>query len=79
MAKDTRKYHVVRVNGWTETVIKTFDDEVAAVKEMNSIGRKNQVGIIATVKGDLTEDFKVIHREQIGVYDEWLNRILRQK
>lgn len=79
MAKDTRKYHVVRVSGWTETVIKTFDDEVAAVKEMNRIGRKNQVGIIATVKGDLTEDFKVIHREQIGVYDEWLNRILRQK
>jgi len=75
--KDTRKYHVVRVKGFTETVLNTFDDEGAALEDMNRYGKKNRTGIIAVVKGDLTEDNKIINREQISVYDEWLQRILQ--
>ena len=75
--KDTRKYHVVRVKGFIETVLNTFDDEGAALDDMNRYGKKNRTGIIAVVKGDLTEDNKIINREQISVYDEWLQRILQ--
>lgn len=75
--KDTRKYHVVRVKGFTEMVLNTYDDEGAALDYMNHYGKKNRTGIIAVVKGDLTEDNKIINREQISVYDEWLNRILK--
>lgn len=38
--KDTRKYHVVRVKGFTETVLNTFDDEGAALDDMNRYGKR---------------------------------------
>lgn len=76
--KDTRKYHVVRVKGWNETVLNTYDDVDAALQYMNSYGKKNRTGIIATIKANLT-DAGLKDREQIAVYDEWLNRILGEK
>ena len=74
---DTRKFHVVRVKGMTETVLQTYEDGTEAVDYMNYYGKKNHSGIIAVVKGDLTESGAVIHREQIGVYDAWLERLLK--
>lgn len=75
--KDTQKYYVVRVKGMDETILKTYDDDGAALNHMNYYGKKNRTGIIAVVKGDLTDDGEIINREQIGVYDEWLTRILK--
>lgn len=75
--KDERKYFVVRVKGMDETILKVFGGEGAAVDYMNHYGKKNRTGIIAVVKGDLSDDGEIINREQIGVYDEWLTRILK--
>lgn len=79
---DDRKYFVINVKGNDETVLYEYDDENAAKEKMTILGRKQKSdrGIICVVKARLNEDGNIDYRgrEDIAVYNRWLERILSE-
>ncbi|MBP3630820.1 MAG: hypothetical protein IJ262_02000 [Clostridia bacterium] len=76
---DERKYLVVNVSGNTEKVLHSYIDRDEAISKMNIIGKRNRSGgIICVILGrELSNGSIARGREQIAVYDAWLERLLK--
>ena len=80
MKKDDRKFYVVNVQKNKENILFEYEDEQTAKLQMTILGRKQKPGegIICVVKAHLNEDGEIDnrYREDIAVYDGWLERVL---